>query len=604
MKYSPLFILFLFTDKFFSQNLIQNGGFESHKQYSKIDTHSNLSVNKLIKWNCFGYETLGNFDYSIMGHYQRLWPEFKDIKPHSGNSCAKFDYLEYCQSPLGRGCASYLINEFIKPMEVGKYYEISYWIYLPSNDSRYTEAIKHIGFHLSLDEINYPSYNIIPLNFFPHNKSEFNKWVEVKTRIQALCPLRYIVYGIFKTKTFPLSIQPDNVIPFCYLIDDVSIKEIELNSDKSVIPYCKDSSTINYLKNVVTENKDSLYFKNDDANLSKEMIVQLRLFIQKIPSYSLIYIKGYASSNGSLIYNLKLANRRAKEIEDFLINSLGISEERVISYSIDSLEWEKKIFKQTNIDWKMVELTSPPFDSIMTFYNIGLKFLKENKLALSDKYFTKWINKVDIEKILYLLFDPRISKLNNTTLIPVLSTKIINRYNKFYNSKNRFFIDSLGIANHYFRSIDMDLNFGLGYVKYYDQKILNELMVHDSIILKYDKAHIKLAMLFLEKNKFPTITEYGKRAVYNFINIIIHSMDTTLYKNYLPLIYNNCMKGENEWLSYVTLFDRDLILKNQKQMYGTQYTSKNGKDELYPVDSIILVNERRRKLGLHPINYN
>ncbi len=608
MKYSPLFIILFFSFDLRSQNLVPNGGFEKHTNYISHDTLVNLRSVKLIDWRHFGLENSlginGNYNYHLIGHYRNkiFLPELRDVRPYSGSSCAIFEWFESCSSPYGQGCASYLISKLIKPMDIGKVYEVNYRIYLPLYDLADTTAINHIGFHLSLDNVNYTSYNIIPLQFFAHKKTEYNKWIEVKTRIQPLCPLRYIVFGMFKTTNFPVNTRLNIFMPYSYFIDDVNIKEVIPDSTNKATLYCKDTNSKTLISKVVSEKRDSLYFKNDDTILSKVSKDQLSVFVNEVPSYSLIYVKGYASSNGSLSHNLQLASQRARSTREYLIHNLGVNEERIITYNMDSIEWAEKVSKNKETDWKMTELTSPPFDSIMTCYNLGLKYLRENNLTLSDKYFSRWINSVSIDKLIYLIFDPRIKMMNNKCLIPVLSKKIENRYKRVYKNSNCFFIDSIGLADQYYRSIDMDLNFGLGYVRYYDQKILNELNVSDSIVLQRDKIHLKLALNFLRKNAFPTISTYGKRMVNNFINIINHSLDTTIYKNYLPVIYNNCMKGESEWQSYVTLYDRDLMLKGRKQEYGTQYIIKAGNDELYPVDSMNLVNERRKKLGLNPIN--
>ncbi|MEP7197157.1 MAG: DUF6624 domain-containing protein [Saprospiraceae bacterium] len=87
--------------------------------------------------------------------------------------------------------------------------------------------------------------------------------------------------------------------------------------------------------------------------------------------------------------------------------------------------------------------------------------------------------------------------------------------------------------------------------------------------------------------------------------MLSHSGDTLLIDRYLPYINNLCKDGEAVWMNFIMLVDKNLILKHQPQIYGSQLIYKDENKNslvLAPCDDIILVNERRRKLGFVPVD--
>lgn len=73
---------------------------------------------------------------------------------------------------------------------------------------------------------------------------------------------------------------------------------------------------------------------------------------------------------------------------------------------------------------------------------------------------------------------------------------------------------------------------------------------------------------------------------------------------YLPLVKDAAMRREISFDLYGYLVDRIRMFRNEKQLFGTQtiYNSKTKKMELYPIEDISNIDERRRKMGMGTLN--
>jgi hypothetical protein len=70
----------------------------------------------------------------------------------------------------------------------------------------------------------------------------------------------------------------------------------------------------------------------------------------------------------------------------------------------------------------------------------------------------------------------------------------------------------------------------------------------------------------------------------------------------LPLMKAAVDKGDLDAALYATSFDRVRIQDGQKQLYGSQFDTQNGKCEPMPIEDPEHVNERRKAIGLGPLD--
>ncbi len=85
--------------------------------------------------------------------------------------------------------------------------------------------------------------------------------------------------------------------------------------------------------------------------------------------------------------------------------------------------------------------------------------------------------------------------------------------------------------------------------------------------------------------------------------LVIQHAELETQEKYLPLLKKSVDDGESQGWHYAFLKDRILMRNNKKQIYGTQ--AKWNKDslrmEIYQIEDIKNVNNRRKKLGLETV---
>ena len=110
-----------------AQELIQKSDFES---LGKFDKTVYLYKSDSKPWFLKGYVT---------GKYIVENDSNANILPHSGKCMIQLQYQPLCPVPC-TGCTGYLYCKTIHKLEVGKYYQISVWVY-PTLDEIIEKAI-------------------------------------------------------------------------------------------------------------------------------------------------------------------------------------------------------------------------------------------------------------------------------------------------------------------------------------------------------------------------------------------------------------------------------------------------------------------------------
>ena len=85
--------------------------------------------------------------------------------------------------------------------------------------------------------------------------------------------------------------------------------------------------------------------------------------------------------------------------------------------------------------------------------------------------------------------------------------------------------------------------------------------------------------------------------------LVIQHAPIEIQEKYLPYLKVSVEKGESEGWHLAFLEDRVLMRNGEKQIYGTQSTfnKESGEFHIYPISNVENVNERRKKIGLDPI---
>lgn len=106
----------------------------------------------------------------------------------------------------------------------------------------------------------------------------------------------------------------------------------------------------------------------------------------------------------------------------------------------------------------------------------------------------------------------------------------------------------------------------------------------------------------IDKKGWPRVGAVGPEAAMAAFLVVMHSGDG-LQKKYLADIKRVCEAGELPWERYAAIYDRSLFNENKPQKYGThtRYNEQTRKEELYPIEDESNVDERRKALGLPPL---
>ncbi|PIE50819.1 MAG: hypothetical protein CSA38_01280 [Flavobacteriales bacterium] len=127
-----------------------------------------------------------------------------------------------------------------------------------------------------------------------------------------------------------------------------------------------------------------------------------------------------------------------------------------------------------------------------------------------------------------------------------------------------------------------------------DQKIRKE-----NNLIKYakeDHRNQELVISIIEKCGMPTLKEVSQKEM-NAIWLALQHSNKKIRKKYFPQIEKAVKNGDLSQQQYALMKDRMLMDEGKPQIYGSQI--KDGK--LYELENPETVNERRKKMGMKPI---
>jgi hypothetical protein len=106
----------------------------------------------------------------------------------------------------------------------------------------------------------------------------------------------------------------------------------------------------------------------------------------------------------------------------------------------------------------------------------------------------------------------------------------------------------------------------------------------------------------IERDGFPGLSDVDGDGVQALFLLIQHSPSLEFQKKCLSLIELAVQQGEADPVQVAYLTDRILMREGKPQRYGTQgRPSEHGKIVPYPIEDEGHVNDRRKALGLEPI---
>jgi len=599
--FTLIFDLMVF--KFNAQNLIQNGDFESHNEFGKLSKY-NRSPSVIRDWKVLGDDGWPNIYYchkNLDGiDKENIFASFDpNILSNNSDGMLKVIYIPNCPFGIHYGCTDYLYTKTITPLEQGELYEVKMNVYLEENAITEKIGKNNIGFHLcqDLSRFNFRKIDyILNVPFFT-GEIKYNQWTEISTIIKPACELNYIVLGIFKNKNFPITNVYFEFWNSQFYLDNISITKLQ-NADSNNVRkfnfFCK-YEVADFPEQRAENTKLSVFFPNKEFELNENELNKLKKLT--IDSNDIINIFGSTDSIGTTEANRILANKRIESVQNQLTQLFKIKTSQFIQYSIP-----ENLYKDmSKAESRKCDIIISKNETHKIFYFKMLFEIQYGSQQEAFKYAMRFLDKCPLDSKILLLFDPRLSALDRKLMNRIVK-RIKNEYYSEYKNAISFQLDSLYFRDQFTRSLEGNLNNCYTNVQ---PELINPPTLPIIDEKQNDSMNLKFTLTIIPKLSFPEIQEYGRRQNKALIYTLIHAEDTIAINKYLPLIEQNCKIGESEWQYYTLLCDRNLLLKNMPQIYGTQMKVIDGSTnimKIYKFDDLKLMNERRSKINLPAIS--
>ncbi len=362
MKISWTFLLFVFSllsvvkaqnRDVLSSNLVYNSSFEEYRECPrKIDALGTLTI--VDAW----YQpTAGSADYyNTCGSRECGVPKNKlgIQEPHWGNGycgiyCSKTDYREYLQTQLR------------EPLRAGEMYRVAFYVSLSEYSSgsvatigalfttnRIGDTVRSVLMDKQHRQIAPGIVQTLSSFFEPQVVNDYERvltdtkgWTLVSGVFTAKGGEKFLTIGNFYPASQSNVVDIDSLtylLPGAYYyIDDVSVTCLGCrDNDTSFVPDTSYSVAVektsddDSIKAGATFILHDIFFDYDKALLLQQSYNELHGLLETLSRYPSmkIEIRGHTDGHGSIDYNQRLSENRAKAVVDYLV-SKGIDPRRL-----------------------------------------------------------------------------------------------------------------------------------------------------------------------------------------------------------------------------------------------------------------------------------
>lgn len=332
-------------------NLVYNPSFEEYRECPrKIDALGTLTI--VDAW----YQpTAGSADYyNVCGSRDCGVPKNKlGIQDaHLGDGfcgiyCSKTDYREYLQTELK------------EPLQAGEMYRVSFYVSLSEyssgavatigalfTDERIGDTVRSVLMNKSVRQLAPGVSQTVASYYEPQVVNEYDRvltdtksWMQISGVFTARGGERFMTIGNF----FPAS--QSNVVDLdsltyllpgaYYYVDDVSLVCLgctgtKKEQDSLVDSVAEETTVADSFQVGATFVLHNIFFDYDKATILQQSYNELQNLLAILQSHPTmkIEIDGHTDGHGSIDYNQRLSENRAKAVVDFLI-SKGIDPKRL-----------------------------------------------------------------------------------------------------------------------------------------------------------------------------------------------------------------------------------------------------------------------------------
>ena len=567
-----IFFLLFFSKISFPQvveNLVPNGDFETLKSDSLV--HGFLQP-KEFGTQMFEWITPSYGSTDVLN--PKFWNDTIPLSKNGQNAAGMIinSYLKYKEKELTR-YSEYIQCPLKEPLKAGKKYLVKFDICgksLPLNISQ------HFGINFDTKKvINFGTGIIKKSPQVKMNIAMTNSWQTVGQVFTPKEAHEFIVVGFFDHET--------ELKKMYYAVDNISIMEVS-DAENAISAYLDFMGEEVVLSNVHFNSNSSQLLEASFPELDKAVD-----WLEQHPEY-LIEIQGHTDNQGQPASNLKLSEKRALSVQNYLLEN-GIPEYQI----------QQKGFGET-----------VPITNNTTSDGRALNrrvVLKKIKLLSSEDLYIEVLQYIDLNKKdeafstiqrmskvgtlpMHLLVDRDLTSLHSDERWQEIIKKPI--YYQFQQS-------------HLVR--DIPLAFQLQIILLENQTILQADSIfwksirpfegdfkiqHQDFSLLNKKHREQLEKLLGDKDILPGHFQVGIKGISAISTVVLHSDDLDFQKKWFKKMELS-LHRRPEYKSFVAyLTDKIAVRENRPQTYGTQKV--NGKT--YPVEDPQNLNKRRKKMHL------
>lgn len=608
-----LLTILLFNSALSSQNLVDNPSFENITFYEKeqdVRGKANDRIKKFDSWNIFFSGDYCNCQnkYTVpRRNLDTYCQPTSNFKANTGCNMLGLIYSMCESNTIGQttlNCSGYAFTKLNRKMEVGKIYEVSYWVYLPKIQFDDTSIVYHIGFIPLRKSPTFYDLRMFYNNLFLTKSIVYDKWFEAKWLFRPSCDMTHIMIGVFQNENWKGQLKSYNPAESTYYyIDDVDVKEIKIDDTSKIVDidyYCKEPE----IKPEFTLNRQTtlIHFNTNEYQILDqefEILDSIGKLIAMQPN-QIFEIIGHTDDIGS--NHELLSKQRAEAVRNYLIDKFKIQPIRLIEkYVGNKFPLSKKNTPEERAINRRVEIKLSTITIANIFYEKVLTYVKDGKMDSANIYLNRWKLAVQFQNLIFPLFDDRLNQFKETKYWDKFYDDLREMYRKKYPKGDlAYILDSMSTEDQRYRRTEDRIEYLTGDidpVKYKFDYPKITLSQWDSL----DNFNNIFCRKLIDQHGFPTESEVGERAAHTSFLIIAHSADTIQMKYFLPIIENLCRLGEANWMEFAILTDKIQTYRNKPQLFGTQFKKMSGKNndyELYDYESLEVMNFNRMKYGL------
>lgn len=606
-----IFLLFIGCLEVAAQNLLKNPSFESLNSTDPIIGPSSAAnfTRKVPHWGMIGGGPIictSSYSGELVDTTSFFCADGK-LVPYSGKAMVEIQYVPQCISPAmtEQGCSDYLAQKLNEPMLVGKLYELSMMVYIPRTSN--PGYAYHIGFQAYTEPLPERKNYLLDGREFLLDTVIFDQWYEASWTIRPSCDLSFIVFGVFRSENGP-PIHNRKVIEDTYFIDNLQLVEKDIAAGIREKPFCKTQPRIPGPRVIPGL---SLYFNVGQAIVRREdqiLLDSLAYAMQRHPR-TVFEISGHTDITGD--NHMELSTARIDSVLNYLKSMHRINPLRFVRIPFGdqlSSEYGKRQGEQRD---RRVDITGVASYPQRVLYRYIVRSVRNGQIGKATKWFYSWLFLASDREVLLVKYDPRLNSLLEN---PMIRTQYDARKTKMYTLVDRDngkpFLDSLWHEDQLTRTLGRYIENIFYYVPSLDSSANYWRVTYPKLTpaeyRQRDSVHSVLAIKWLDRYGWPKVSVVGKRAAKAIPLALIHSEDSIAMDRYLPEFYAHCRKGEAEWQYYAFLFDRNRVIRELPQRYGTQYRFDpiTLNQEIFPVENWDKMNQLRREIGMREIRFN